>query len=143
MPKRRGSVLVKCKTCKEEFGAWPFQLKLGLAKYCSKQCYWESKRTGYTNSSGYTLTCIKTHPLATKAGKVLDHWLVMYKQNPEFTVWAKENKWTVHHKNGVRDDNRLENLEWRAPGRHPTGWTVAQMIETLERLGYTILMEEK
>lgn len=76
--------------------------------------------------------------MAGSKGYILEHWFVMYTKNPALALYAKENEWTIHHRNGIRGDNRLENLEWRLPGRHPQGWTIDAMVETVRRAGYNV-----
>jgi hypothetical protein len=58
------------------------------------------------NSSGYIMEYQPDHPRATRSGYVPQHIL----------VWERHfNKplpkgWVIHHINGVKDDNRIENL---------------------------------
>lgn len=64
------------------------------------------------------------HPCSDKRGRVYEHRLVMY--NHLGRNLRKEE--TIHHKNGIRHDNRLENLELWNSG-HPRGQRVEDKIE--------------
>lgn len=55
---------------------------------------------------GYVRIFSPKHPLANSDGHVLEHRMVAYDAGMVVPVG-----YHVHHKNGVKDDNRLENLE--------------------------------
>ena len=57
--------------------------------------------------TGYQLVYLPEHPSARKDGYILEHVHVMTEHLGR-ELLPHEN---VHHKNGVRHDNRLENLE--------------------------------
>lgn len=65
------------------------------------------------NSNGYIYTWNPEHPLALADGYLAEHRAVAWKHgiltNPEMHV---------HHKNGIKDDNRPENLEALWPSDH-------------------------
>lgn len=94
------------------------------------------------NCNGYLIECAPGHPAADKNGIVLQHRRIM----SDF-LYAKYGRHirrdeTVHHKNGIRTDNRLENLGlW--VGHHSTGTDVDSVvkhaIELLSSYGYTVI----
>jgi hypothetical protein len=75
---------------------------------------WRGGRTRHMR--GYVMVWAPEHPRAGKGSYVFEHVLVMEEMLGRH-LGPGEN---VHHRNGVRDDNRPENLElWTRP--QPTG----------------------
>lgn len=69
------------------------------------------------------------HPNAKSDGRIAEHTVVMSRKIGR-PLRPGEN---VHHKNGVRADNRPENLElWRKV--QPTGSRVADLIEHAKQI---------
>jgi hypothetical protein len=89
---------------------------------------------------GYKQILLKNHPNAAKNGYVMEHVVIM--ANHLGRPLSKGE--TVHHKNGIRDDNRLENLElWVNTIRF--GQRVEDKIEWckefLSQYGYKVIKE--
>lgn len=142
-----GKIEVKCATCGKPFLI--FRSRLGIRKHCSKKCSRIAKtkqmkeaRTGprnplwkggrHKNKNGYweiTLSSVsdadKTLALSMARSRhsILEHRFIVAKALHR----PLEKFELVHHKNGIRDDNRLENLELISPpnirqrhySRHP------------------------
>ena len=92
------------------------------------------------NVHGYAEILRSTSQYARKTdGRILEHRLIM-SEHLGRALLPKEN---VHHKNGIRDDNRIENLElWTTS--QPYGQRVEDKIawakELLETYGHTVIL---
>jgi hypothetical protein len=75
---------------------------------------------------GYVHVMQKDHPRADANGYVLQHILVMEQHLGRYL----DKRFTVHHKNGIRNDNRIENLEIRL-GNHGPGHTITDTMDDL------------
>lgn len=94
---------------------------------------------GHLNKAGYRIVYEPNHPNAiTKKGNIGEHTLVM---SIHLKRALKKGE-SVHHINGIRDDNRIENLElWHRS--QPPGQRLKDKIkwakEFLEEYGFRIL----
>lgn len=86
--------------------------------FCSKACATRhlcKDRPGwYRTTKGYILAWKPEHPNTSKTGYMMQHRLVM---EASLGRLLRPDE-VVHHKNGVKDDNRLRNLELMAKRKH-------------------------
>lgn len=109
--KERSEVI--CLTCKQKIIVKNSRAK--TFKTCSKKCFGIYKtghipyhyKGGKLFHKGYIYILCKKHPNGDRDGYVLEHRLVIEKHIGRFL----DSKEIIHHKNGIRNDNRIENLE--------------------------------
>jgi hypothetical protein len=127
--RRKPSLTAPCSVCKKVF-----PIKSHTAgKFCSLACWYKipkpagdkhwSWKSGRYDHDGYVRLYLGTK------GRIMEHRLVMEKMLGRPMLDSE----TVHHRNGIRNDNRPENLELRT-GRHGKGATNHCPTCTCERL---------
>lgn len=136
-----------CQLCQKNFQV----INNLTAKYCSDRCRSLARYrkmtgypisgprrksengTGYINKYGYRVI-YRDHPNANPRTKIiLEHIFVM----SQLKGRPMRKGETVHHKNGIRQDNRPENLElWTS--RHPAGVRHEEKIQS----AIDLLLEE-
>lgn len=131
--------LCRC-ACGSERSVRATSLRCGISESCGclrrevslsnrghKAPGWKGGKT--KSSSGYVLVQSPLHPAAQANGYVPEHRLAM-EQIIGRPLLPEE---TVHHKNGIRTDNRPENLElWSS--RQPKGQRVTDLVAWAEEI---------
>ena len=79
---------------------------------------------GKIKNNGYIMLYRPNHPFRDKHNYVMEHRLVMEQMLGRYLQPGER----VHHINGIKDDNRIENLElWT--GNHGKGYRVEDRIK--------------
>lgn len=67
-----------------------------------------------TSSKGYITVYLPSHPRADKCGRVFEH-IVVWENAHQKSV---PKGFVIHHINGIKNDNRIENLLLLSNGEH-------------------------
>lgn len=132
-------IQVPCPVCETLFNQRPTkQTPNTCSKSCARKLDWQrsgkqSKET-YSHTNGYIWQKVSNdHPYGqelggkrqTRSKYILQHRYIMEQKLGRFLDPHER----VHHKNGKRDDNRLENLElWSVDRKDPPGQRVEDLL---------------
>jgi hypothetical protein len=125
---RKNRLQNRCKECNKLVS---LNCTTGLCKSCGRKAELSPNwKGGVQNSSGYRLIRMPEHPNSQRrTGYVMEHIVVMSEHLGRPLLPGE----TVHHRNGVRDDNRIENLELWSTSQ-PYGQRVADKVEWAKQI---------
>ena len=108
-------IKIFCKACSKQFERYPYAIN---KKFCSKKCYWSYMKGNTLGKNcqnwkggvskidhGYIREYAPNHPFQYGM-YVRQHRLVMEKHLGRYLKPEE----VVHHINGIKSDNRIENL---------------------------------
>jgi DNA-directed RNA polymerase subunit RPC12/RpoP len=106
-----------CEFCGTEFK--PDRMDKRAPRFCSRTCsnraIAKNRGRGFVvDPKGYKLLYMPEHPRASKNGYIMEHRVVMEAVLGRPLLKTE----VVHHKNGIKDDNRPENLEVMPVHKH-------------------------
>ena len=139
-----------CIVCGKEMHVKPSRVE--RTRYCSKECAkkgWTGQRRSpgtefkkgnvppsyrggrYSDGHGYEYVRIPGHPMANQNGYVPEHRLNWAKAHGMESVPAGM---VVHHLNGIRSDNRVENLVAMPKAEHSPVLNIKDLQDRLRKV---------
>ena len=111
---------LKCQECGKSFTRYESEIKRSKNHFCSRECgyiFWRGRDkkpkdgdpSWHINSRGYS--CYTVHKRNKITGVKKSHRIYQHRMVVEKHLGRKlKNEEIVHHMNGVKTDNRIENL---------------------------------
>lgn len=110
--------------------------KMGRARTGPKHPWWKGGRKYRKN--GYNELLRPNHPRANY-GYVPEHIIVW----EEYHQKTLPSNWVIHHLNGVKNDNRIENLKAMPKGKHSSWLIIKELQSHIKKLEAHIKKLEK
>lgn len=116
----RGKISTFCNNCKKKIEIYRYRKGLYGKIFCNRKCKTEWMKTsplfkkennprwngGRYEERGYVYVNAQNHPNKTRNGYIFEHRLVMEKSIGRYLDKDEH----IHHLNGIKNDNRAENL---------------------------------
>jgi len=135
--------LCKCDYCGKEFERAASYIRKRQKNFCCLEHqrlgrmghgnpFWKGGR--FSDKDGYVRVLAHEHPNSDKNGRVFEHRLIMEKELGRLLT----SREVVHHLNGIKDDNRPENLALKTFNSHDTQSYIKQLQARIRELEASI-----